>query len=222
MKEVRQRMDKFARLMGVPFQLNVVTISGLGELTKEALLGNDHETQEALAINCVGALRRVEVEERAGVIRMFKSLNPKVLTVVEEHADFTTNSEFVKGFEECLRFFTLYFDMLEESFPATSHERLMLERECSRSIVRVLACESSGSSGECESRERGKQWSERLKEEFCAMPFSDDVLDDVKALLKRYRPGWSHSQSDHPHESSPGIYLNWKDQPVLWASAWKP
>ncbi|GLT53481.1 hypothetical protein SLA2020_267490 [Shorea laevis] len=106
----------------------------------------------------------------------------------------------------------------------------MLERECSRSIVRVLGCDddhenSSSQLGECERRERGSQWCERLKEGFSPSGFSDDIVDDVKALLKRYRAGWGlvpplPPQGDK-HESA-GIYLTWKEVPVVWASAWKP
>ncbi|KAG4948044.1 hypothetical protein AAZX31_15G027900 [Glycine max] len=223
MKEIGQRMEKFARLMGVPFEFNV--ISGLSQITKEGL---GVQEDEAIAVNCVGTLRRVEIEERENLIRVFKSLGPKVVTVVEEEADFCSSREnFVKCFEECLKFYTLYFEMLEESFPPTSNERLMLERECSRTIVRVLACCGSGEfedDGEfdcCERRERGIQWCERLRSAFSPSGFSDDVVDDVKALLKRYQPGWSLvvSQGD---EHLSGIYLTWKEEPVVWASAWKP
>ncbi|CAL0322098.1 unnamed protein product [Lupinus luteus] len=221
MKEVGQRMEKFARLMGVPFEFNMIT--GLNHLTKEGL---GVQEDEAIAVNCVGGLRRLEVEERESVISMFKSLSPKVVTIVEEEADFCTSKDedFVKCFEECLRFYTLYFEMLEESFPPTSNERLMLERECSRSMVRVLACNNSDEVEDgdyCERRERGTQWCERLKKEFSSVGFSDDVVDDVKALLKRYRSGWSlvvPQGNDHVL----GIYLTWKDEPVIWASAWKP
>ncbi|KAK7272005.1 hypothetical protein RJT34_28327 [Clitoria ternatea] len=231
MKEVGQRMEKFARLMGVPFQFNVIS-GGLNliNLTKEGL---GVEEDEAIAVNCVGSLRRVEVEEREGLIRLFKTLGPKVVTIVEEEADFcSSRDDFVKCFEECLKFYTLYFEMLEESFPPTSNERLVLERECSRSIVRVLACgdgnefdnheDDIGSDCSCERRERGTQWCERLRNnEFSPFGFSDDVVDDVKALLKRYQPGWSLvvSQGD---DHLTGIYLTWKEEPVIWASAWKP
>ncbi|KAJ6370493.1 hypothetical protein OIU76_028719 [Salix suchowensis] len=75
--------------------------------------------------------------------------------------------------------------------------------------------------GECERRGRGIQWSGRLREAFSPVGFSDDVVDDVRALLKRYKSGWALvlAQGDN-HES--GIYLTWKEEPVVWASAWKP
>uniref|UniRef100_A0A5B7BT10 Putative GRAS family transcription factor n=1 Tax=Davidia involucrata TaxID=16924 RepID=A0A5B7BT10_DAVIN len=219
MKEIAQRMEKFARLMGVPFEFNVISgLNSLGELTKEGL---GVQEDEAIAVNCIGALQRVEVEERGAVIGMIKSLKPRVVTIVEEEADFSSSrNDFVKCFEECLRFYTLYFEMLEESFVPTSNERLMLERECSRSMVRVLACDDeNGCVGDCERRERGSQWSERLKEAFSPVGFSDDVVDDVKALLKRYRAGWSLVL---PQGDDSGIYLTWKEEAVVWASAWKP
>ncbi|XP_004486891.1 protein SHORT-ROOT-like [Cicer arietinum] len=225
MKEIGQRMEKFARLMGVPFELNVISgLNHLRELTKERL---GVQEGEAIALNCVGAMRRVELEERGGVISMFKSLCPKVVTFVEEEGDFcSSKDDFVKCFEECLRFYTLYFEMLEESFPPTSNERLMLERECSRSIVRVLACSNefdheNNIGDNCERRERGKQWCKKLSNEFSPYGFSDDVVDDVKALLKRYQSGWSLvvPQGD---DNQTGIYLTWKEEPVVWASSWKP
>ncbi|XP_062107876.1 protein SHORT-ROOT-like [Humulus lupulus] len=299
MKEISQRMEKFARLMGVPFELNVVSeLSRLGELTREGLGIQD---DEAVAVNCVGTLRRAEVEDREAAMRAFRSLKPRIVTVVEEEADFTaTRNDFVGCFEECLRFYTLYFEMLEESFAATSNEKLMLERECSRGIVRVLACDddqdqdqlldhhdqdmddpdpeeeddqnknnsnnsndsnnnsikndrrrsattATTTTWDCsERREKGKQWSDRLKRgSFSPVGYSDDVLDDVKALLKRYPSGWGlvhqpqaigggdQRQQEQPERqllvyddsssttASPGIYLTWKEEPVVWASAWK-
>ncbi|XP_019184621.1 PREDICTED: protein SHORT-ROOT-like [Ipomoea nil] len=228
MKEIAQRMEKFARLMGVPFEFNVVSgLTHLGEITKDVLNVRD---DESVAINCIGALRRVAVEERGEILRTFRSLRPKVVTVVEEDADFTHNrDDFVKCFEECLRFYTLYLEMLAESFPATSNERLMLERECSRSILRVLGCDEQISDGDSENRERGIQWSEKLRDAgFSPFTLNDDAVDDVKALLKRYKGGWALQQQaageDNTTSSSStsGIYLTWKDEPVVWASAWKP
>ncbi|CAN0857983.1 Protein SHORT-ROOT [Linum grandiflorum] len=220
-KEIGQRMEKFARLMGVPFEFHVITgVNKLTELTKEALLMDGGDQEAAVAINCVGALRKVEVEERAEVIgRMFRSLSPRVVTVVEEEADFVAGGDFVNCFEECLRYYTVYLDMLDESFAATSNEKLMLERESGRNVVRVLGCDQDQ---EWDKKERGRQWSGRMKEGgFSPVGFSDDVIDDVKALLKRYRPGWALLNNNN-NNMAPGLFLTWKDEPVVWASAWKP
>lgn len=217
MREISQRMEKFARLMGVPFEFHAVTgLARLGELTGEQLgLRED----EAIAVNCVGALRRIDVEERDSVIQMLRTLRPRVVTVVEEEADFSScRGDFIRCFEECLRFYGLFFEMLDESFAPTSNERLMLERECSRSIVSVLACDGDGE-GECERRERGSQWYGRLREAFSPAGYSDDVVDDVKALLKRYRSGWSFAPAQG---NDSGLYLIWKDEAVAWVSAWRP
>lgn len=218
MKEISPRMEKFARLMGVPFEFTVVAdLNRLADLTK-ASLAVRHD--EAVAVNLVGTLRRAHVDDRKGVIETIKSLNPRIVTIVEEEADLSSNrDDFLECFEECLRFNTVYLEMLEESFAATSNEKLMLERECARSIVRVLACEDSDEIGhwDSERREKGRQWAQRLREApFEAVPHSDDVVDDVRALLKRYRAGWSLVAGED------GIYLAWKEEPVVWASAWKP
>ncbi|CAH9117344.1 unnamed protein product [Cuscuta europaea] len=236
-KEISQRMEKFARLMGVPFELNFVSeVRHLGEITKEMLNVQDGES---LAINCIGALRRVAVGERAGFLNTIRSLNPKIVTIVEEEAD-TSGGDYVKCLEECLRFYTLYFNMLEESFPTTSNQRLMLERECSRSIVRVLGCDDENQAAQLmkddddyyygEKRERGGRWCDRFREAgFSPFDLNDDTVDDVNALLKRYKGGWAHHRApqgvgvnSNSSSSSSGIFLTWKDEPVVWASAWKP
>ncbi|KAL5703373.1 hypothetical protein ACHQM5_028471 [Ranunculus cassubicifolius] len=219
-KVIGQRMEKFARLMGVPFEFQVIV--GSSCLTREELGVQD---DEAVAVNCIGALRRIRSEDRQDMVRMIHALDPKVVTIVEEEADFTsTKDDFVKCFEECLRFYTMYFEMLEESFVPTSNERLMLERESSRSILRVLACDGDDNDDvveECERRERGVQWRERLKRSFTPFRYSDDVVDDVKALLKRYRAGWGLMPAGQVEDDA-GLYLTWKEECVVWASAWKP
>ncbi|CAL9168838.1 protein SHORT-ROOT-like [Musa acuminata AAA Group] len=217
MDEIGLRMEKFARLMGVPFQFHVIrNLTRLDELKYEEF---GLREGEAVAVNCVGALRRVSVEERDAFVGMLSRLRPRVVTVVEEEADFTScKGEFVSCFEECLRFYTMYFEMLEESFAPTSNERLALERECSKSIVSVLACDGHDS-GDCERREKGRQWCERLMESFSPSTFSDDVVDDLNALLRRYRAGWSLVPAEG---DASGLYLTWKQEPAVWACAWKP
>ncbi|KAJ8765646.1 hypothetical protein K2173_014768 [Erythroxylum novogranatense] len=218
MKEIGNRMEKFARLMGVPFKFNVIHHAGdLYDLNFAEL---DIKDDEALAINCVGALHSISSvsNRRDYVISCFRRLQPRIITVVEEEADLEVGIdglEFLKGFQECLRWFRVYFESLDESFPRTSNERLMLERAAGRAIVDLIACPPSDS---VERRETASRWSGRLHAcGFTPVTFSDELCDDVRALLRRYREGWSMTQC-----GDGGMFLSWKDHPVVWACAWRP
>ncbi|KAH9712366.1 hypothetical protein WN944_021398 [Citrus x changshan-huyou] len=218
MKEIGNRMEKFARLMGVPFEFNV--IHHVGDLCDLNLAELDVRSDEALAINCIGALHTIAaVDDRRDVlISNLRSLQPRIITVVEEEVDLDVGIdglEFVKGFQECLRWFRVYFESLDESFTKTSNERLMLERAAGRAIVDLVACQPSEST---ERRETATRWSGRLHGAgFSPFMFSDEVCDDVRALLRRYKEGWSMAQCPDA-----GIFLSWKDHTVVWASAWRP
>ncbi|KAL2528345.1 Protein SHORT-ROOT [Forsythia ovata] len=190
MKEIGSRMEKFARLMGVPFKFNI--IHHAGDLSELNLAEMDIKEDEALAINCVGALRSVTTtgNRRDFLMSMFRRLSPRIVTFVEEEADLDVGSdgfEFVRGFEECLRWFRVYFESLDESFPKTSNERLMLERAAGRAIVDLVACPPSDS---IERRETATRWSSRLHASgYIPVSFSDEVCDDVRALLRRIQGG---------------------------------
>ncbi|XP_021632195.1 protein SHORT-ROOT [Manihot esculenta] len=218
MKEIGSRMEKFARLMGVPFKFNV--IHHAGDLCDLNLAELDIKDDEALAINCIGSLHSVTSvsNSRDHIISSFRRLQPRIITIVEEEAELDVGSDgldFVRGFQECLRWFRVYFESLEESFSRTSNERLMLERAAGRAIVDLVARQPSDS---IERRETATRWSARLHAcGFNPVLFSDEVCDDVRALLRRYMEGWSMTQC-----SDAGIFLCWKDQPVVWASAWRP
>ena len=212
-------MEKFARLMGVPFKFSV--IYHVGDLSDLNFANLDIKDDEALAINCVNTLHSITAvgDHRDALISSLGRLQPRIVTVVEEEADLDVGLEgfeFVKGFEECVRWFRVYFEALEESFPLTSGERLMLERAAGRAVVDLVACSPAES---VERRETAAKWSQRLLGGggFNTVPFSEEVCDDVRALLRRYKEGWSMAQC-----SDSGIFLSWKDQPVVWASAWKP
>ncbi|TYJ47171.1 hypothetical protein E1A91_A02G169800v1 [Gossypium mustelinum] len=216
MKEIGKRMEKFARLMGVPFKFNVVHHTG--DLYDLDLSNLDVKDDEALAINCVGTLHSIMDTRRDIVISSFRRLQPRVITVVEEEADLdigVDGVDFIKGFHECLRWFRVYFEALDESFNRTSNEKLMLERAAGRAIVDLVACSPAES---IERREPAARWSRRFHASgFSPVGLSDEVCDDVRALLRRYKDGWSMTQCPDA-----GIFLSWKDQVVVWASAWRP
>ncbi|KAF6139072.1 hypothetical protein GIB67_010798 [Kingdonia uniflora] len=218
MREIGNRMEKFARLMGVPFKFNIV--HHVGDLSDLNITELDIKDDEALAVNCIGTLHSVAPvgNRRDVVVSLFRRLEPKIVTVVEEEADLdigVDGYDFVKGFQESLRWFRLYFEALDESFARTSNERLMLERGAGRALVDLVACPPGES---VERRESATRWSYRLRTAgFSSAVYSDDVADDIRALLRRYKEGWSMTLG-----SDAGVFLTWKDQPVVWACAWKP
>ncbi|XP_012491968.2 protein SHORT-ROOT [Gossypium raimondii] len=218
MKEIGNRMVKFARLMGVPFKFKV--IHHPGDLCDLDLSELDINEDEALAINFVGTLHSITAVDnrRDLVISNFRRLQPRIITVIEEEADLDVGVdglEFVKGFHECLRWFRVYFEALDDCFERTSNVRLMLEQAAGRAIIDLVACSPSMS---IEMREPATRWSWRFKASgFNPVVLSDEVCDDVRALLRRYKEGWSMAQCPDA-----GIFLSWKDQPVVWASAWRP
>ncbi|KAG5061259.1 hypothetical protein AAZX31_01G181200 [Glycine max] len=217
MKEIGARMEKFARLMGVPFKFNVV--HHVGQLSDLDFSMLDIKEDEALAINCVNTLHSIAAvgNHRDAVISSLRRLKPRIVTLVEEEADLDVGLEgfeFVKGFEECLRWFRVYFEALDESFPRTSNERLLLERAAGRAVVDLVACSAAES---VERRETAARWARRMHGGgLNTVAFSEEVCDDVRALLRRYREGWAMTQC-----SDAGIFLTWKEQPVVWASAWR-
>ncbi|KAJ0692421.1 putative transcription factor GRAS family [Helianthus annuus] len=217
MREIGNRMEKFARLMGVPFKFNVIHHTGdLSDLNFNQLT---IENDEAVAVNFNGTLRTVNNRRRDYLFNTLRNFRPKIITIVEEEADLTIGTdgfEFVNGFQECLRWFRVYFEALDENFPKTSNERLMLERAAGRAVMDLVACSPEES---VERRETAAKWSSRLSGcGFRAVAYSDEVCDDVRALLRRYREGWGMSTA----ETVAGIFLLWKETPVVWASAWKP
>jgi hypothetical protein len=231
MREIGQRLEKFARLMGVPFSFRVVHHAGdLAELDLDGLNLREGGATTALAVNCMNALRGVAAggtRRRDAFVASLRRLEPRVVAVVEEEADLAASGEeadteagFMKVFAEGLRFFSAYMDSLEESFPKTSNEKLALERAVGRAIVDLVSCPASESS---ERRETGASWARRMRSSgFSPVSFSDDVADDVRSLLRRYREGWSLREASADDAAAAGVFLAWKEQAVVWASAWRP
>lgn len=246
MREISARMDKFGRLMAVPFRFSVVhhPDSDLSSLDLHAMIAAEDDSSSSastlLAVNCVNSLHGVPPSgrRRDALLTKIRRLRPGIITVVEEEAelDFADDDDgeegFLKVFREGLRFFSAYFDSLEECFPKTSGERLALERAAGRAMVDLVACPASESA---ERRDTAVGWSRRMRSAgFSNLVFSDDVNDDLRALLKRYKEGWSMRApvSEEAEEESSsvdgggrgagaGTFLTWKEEAVVWASAWK-
>ncbi|GJN24478.1 hypothetical protein PR202_gb12220 [Eleusine coracana subsp. coracana] len=217
-REVARKIERYARLMQVPFTFRAVHHAGdLADLDLDALVA-DLQDGATLAVNCVNALRCVVPAGGGGgrdaFVSSLRRLGPRIVTVVEDDADLVADD--FGTFSEALRFFAAYMDSLEASFPeAVSGERLALEKQAGRAIMDVVACSASESA---ERREPAAAWARRLwGAGFSAATFSHDVVGDMRSLLTHFQQEWSMHDS-----AGTGVSLAWKQQPVMWASAWRP
>ncbi|TKY62210.1 SHORT-ROOT protein [Spatholobus suberectus] len=141
MKEIDARMKKFSRLMGVSFKFNIV-----------------HHAGQFLEFN----FNELGIKED-------KRLQLRSVMMVEEEVDLDVGLEgfeFVKGFQECLRWFRVYFEGAEEDsggLGGVFADRVggAARNDSSMGVVDVW---------------RGVQYS-----------------DHVRALLRRHKEGWAMS-----------------------------
>ncbi len=108
----------------------------------------------------------------------------QVVTIVEDEVDLVS-PDFMSCFCEALRFYWLLFDSLDESFPRASKERLMLERAHARNMVNLLACDEA--TERSQRQQKAVDWARHLSHiGLSHSAFSEDVVGDVRALLRRY------------------------------------
>lgn len=102
---------------------------------------------EALAMNFALQLHHMPGESvclnnpRDRLLGMAKSLNPKVLTLVEQDAN-TNTAPFLARFMETLDYYSAVFGSIDVALPRESKDRVNVEEHClARDIVNVIACE---------------------------------------------------------------------------------
>ncbi|RVW85070.1 Scarecrow-like protein 1 [Vitis vinifera] len=104
------------------------------------------------------------VNQRDQLLRMVKSLNPKLVTIVEQDMH-TNTAPFFPRFVEAYNYYSSMFDSLDATLPRGSQDRVNVERQClARDIVNIVACEV---------RKLIREYSERYtaKEEMGALHF---------------------------------------------------
>lgn len=149
------------------------------------------------------------------VMRMLRSLLPKVMVIMEGEANMN-GGEFMERFVEALHYYGAVFDSLESSLPAKlCRERLMLERHMfGRDIHNIVACEGVE---RVERQERLPRWIKRAQVAgFSQAPFSYTSLIHAKGLLSSY----SSCEGYKLMEDHGCLTVCWQDTPLFSASAW--
>ncbi|KAL6313798.1 hypothetical protein AAG906_010217 [Vitis piasezkii] len=211
---VGQRLSRFAESCKVPFEFHAATISGC-EVQLEDL---ELRPGEALAVNFAFILHHMPDESvdtqnhRDRLLRLVKSLSPKVVTLVEQESN-TNTAPFLPRFIEAMNYYLAVFESIDVTLPRDHKERINAEQHClAREIVNMIACEGAE---RVERHELLGKWKSRfLMAGFTPHPLSSYVNATIKTLLQNYSDKYSLEEKDG------ALYLGWMDRALVAACAW--
>ncbi|TKY48998.1 Chitin-inducible gibberellin-responsive protein 1 [Spatholobus suberectus] len=158
---VGKRLALMSEKFGIPVEFHGVPVFA-PDVTREML---DIRPGEALAVNFSLQLHHTADESvhvsnpRDGLLRLVKSLSPKVTTLVEQESN-TNTTPFFNRFIETLDYYLAIFESIDVTLPRDSKERINVEQHClARDIVNIIACEGKE---RVERHELFGKWKSRL------------------------------------------------------------
>ncbi|KAI4298792.1 hypothetical protein L6164_032309 [Bauhinia variegata] len=213
---VGQRLSDHANSLGIPFEFHSAAMSGC-EVQRENL---GVQPGEALAVNFPYILHHMPDESvstenhRDRLLRLVKSLSPKVVTVVEQESN-TNTSPFFHRFVETMDYYTAMFESIDVARPRDDKQRISAEQHCvARDIVNMIACEGAD---RVERHELLGKWRSRFSMAgFTPCPLSPSVAAAVSDLLSReyYQNYWIQPKDG-------ALYLGWRSRTMSTVSAWR-
>ncbi|CAL0307323.1 unnamed protein product [Lupinus luteus] len=212
---VGKRLSKLAEHFKVPFEFHAAAMSGCDvQLHKLGI-----RPGEALAVNFAFMLHHMPDESvsiqnhRDMLLRLVKSLSPKVVTLVEQESN-TNTAAFFPRFLETLDYYTAMFDSIDVTLPREHKERINVEQHClARDLVNIIACEGVE---RVERHEVLGKWRSRFAMAgFTPYPLSSLVNCTIKKLLDNYSDRYRLEERDG------ALYLGWMNRDLVTSSAWK-
>ncbi|KAA8523778.1 hypothetical protein F0562_010201 [Nyssa sinensis] len=142
LRSVGRRLKAISEKFKIPVEFHAVLVFA-PDITKDML---DVRPGEALAVNFPLQLNHAPDESvdvnnpRDELLRMVKSLSPKVVTLVEQESNINT-APFFPRFLETLEFYTAMFESINVTLPRDRKESINVEQHClARDIVNIIAC----------------------------------------------------------------------------------
>ncbi|OIW08293.1 hypothetical protein TanjilG_02969 [Lupinus angustifolius] len=214
LEAVGRRLAIISEKCGIPVEFHGVPVLA-PDVTRDML---DVRPGEALAVNFPLHLHHTADESvdvsnpRDGLLRLVKSLSPKVTTLVEQESN-TNTTPFFNRFAETLDYYLAIFESIDVTFPRESKDRINMEQHClARDIVNVIACEGKE---RVERHELFGKWKSRFTMAgFRQYPMSSYVNSVIRSLLRCY------SEHYTLHEKDGTMFLGWKNRNLISASAW--
>ncbi|XP_038691958.1 scarecrow-like protein 13 [Tripterygium wilfordii] len=212
---VGQRLKKLAESCNVQFEFHDAAMSGC-EVQLEDLMVRPGE---AVVVNFPYVLHHVPDESvttwnhRDRLLRLVKSLSPKVVTLMEQESN-TNTSPFFQRFLETLDYYHAFFESIDVARPRDDKQRINAEQHCvARDIVNMIACEGAE---RVERHELLGKWRSRLMMAgFTPYPLTSSATSGIQDLLKEYNKNYRLEERDG------ALYLWWKNRAMATSSAWR-
>lgn len=220
-EDVTNRLIMFAATKNV--ELEVTMISREIELLDRSMF--DIRDDEVTIANCMYRARFIPDESAAASVgssqcahrdnflKMVHSLNPALVTLVDEEVNVTSPS-LVTRLKAAFNYLWIPFDSLDTFLPRDSPQRLDYELVLAKKIENIIVSEGLD---RIERMETKGKWGQRMKKAgFELVPFSEDVSEEVKIMLSDHAAGWGMKQDED------AMLLTWKGHNVLFATSWRP
>ncbi|OAY58383.1 scarecrow-like protein 1 [Manihot esculenta] len=215
LKIIGQRLEKLAEAFKVPFEFHAV--ASKISLVSPSML--NCKPGEALVVNFAFQLHHMPdesvstVNERDQLLRMVKSLNPKLVTVVEQDVN-TNTAPFFPRFVEAYNYYSAVFDSLDATLQRESQDRMNVEKQClARDIVNIVACEGDE---RIERYEVAGKWRARMMMAgFTSCSISPNVVETIRKLIKQYCDRYTLK------EEMGALLFGWEDKSLIVCSAWR-
>ncbi|KAJ8770527.1 hypothetical protein K2173_018018 [Erythroxylum novogranatense] len=212
---VGQRLLDIARQWNVPLEFHDTAMTCY-EVRREDLR---ILPGEAVVVNFPFVLHHMPDESvnttnhRDLLLRLVKSLNPKIVTVVEQESN-TNTKPFFQRFIETLDYYTAMFESIDVARSRDDKQRINAEQHCvARDIVNMIACENDE---RVERHELLGKWKLRFSMAgFTQCPLSSSTSTAVRDLLKNYDKNYRLEERDG------ALYLCWKNRHMATSSAWR-
>uniref|UniRef100_A0A2P2IPU8 Uncharacterized protein MANES_S025700 n=1 Tax=Rhizophora mucronata TaxID=61149 RepID=A0A2P2IPU8_RHIMU len=212
---VGQRLSEFARSCNVPFEFHdtAMTCCEVQREDLRILAG------EAVVVNFPYVLHHMPDESvntmnhRDKLLRLVKSLQPKIVTLTEQESN-TNTKPFFPRFIETLEYYISMFESIDVGRPRDDKQRISAEQHCvARDIVNMVACENAE---RVERHELLGKWRLRFTMAgFTQHPLTSLATVALRNLLNEYDRNYRIEERDG------AFYLWWKNRAMATSSAWR-
>lgn len=239
-EELGSKLVNFARSRNVMLEFRVIpstSSDGFSSLIDQ--LRVQHlvyaESGEALIVNCHMMLHYIPEETLSAIhstnsssysvessspsyhrtmfLKALRTLNPTIVILVDEDADFTSNN-LVCRLRSAFNYLWIPYDTMDTFLPRGSKQRQWYEADICWKIENVIAHEGPQRVERLEPKGR---WVQRMRNaNFRSIMFSEDTVSEVKHMLDEHAAGWGLKKEEED------LVLTWKGHNVVFATAWVP